>query len=231
MPQTFPEQILQRMVRLSADGNSQGEVARTLGVSQGCISKILRHNWETGRPHQRKRGGSMKISTPMEDHQLLRMVRTNCYISTLRLRMQRIRPFGRRMSVRTIRRQLLATRYWSQRPARCSRLTLEHRRRRREWGRRHTVRDLRQRRHCIFCDESRFSLYHSDGRVRVRRRQRERQIDACISSLMMEIMARQSWYGVQPAGGTWTQQLSMCGIKCQSGSETWMTPPPPPLPT
>ena len=32
--------------------------------SQGCISKILGHNRETGRPHQRKRGGSMKISTP-----------------------------------------------------------------------------------------------------------------------------------------------------------------------
>ena len=35
-----------------------------VGVCQGCISKILRRNRETGRPHQRKRGGSMKISTP-----------------------------------------------------------------------------------------------------------------------------------------------------------------------
>ena len=30
------------------------------------------------------------------------------------------------------------------------------------------------------CDESRFSLYHSDGRVQVRGRQRERLIDACV---------------------------------------------------
>ena len=177
MPQNLPEQIQQRIVRLKS-----GEVARMLGVSQGCISKIMRHNRETARPHQRKRGGSMKISTPREDRQLLRMVRMNHFFSAPRLRMQTIGRFGRRMSVRTIRRRLLAAGFWSRRPARCPRLTLEHRRRRREWGRRHRVWDLRQWRNCIFSDESRFSLYHShcDGRVQVRRRQGERLIDACV---------------------------------------------------
>ena len=74
----------------------------------------------------------MKISTPREDRQLLRMIRTNRFISAPRLWMQMIRRFGRRMSVRTIRRRLLAAGYWSRRPARCPRLTLEHRWRRRE---------------------------------------------------------------------------------------------------
>ena len=183
MPQNLPQQILQRIVRLSADGNSQWEVARILGVSQGCISKILWCIQETGRPHQRKCGGSMKISTPREDCQLFQMVRTNPFISAPHLRIQMIRRLGRRMSVRTIRRRLLAAGYWSRRPARCHRLTLEHRRRRREWGRRHGVWDLRQwslNGHCIFSDESQFSLYHSDGRVRVHYRQGERLIDACV---------------------------------------------------
>ena len=108
MPQNLSEQILQRIFRLSADGNSQREVSRMLGVSQWCITKILRRNRETGRPHQRKRGGSMKTSTPREDRQLLRMVRTNSFISAPRQRMQMIRRFGRRMSVRTIRRRFLA---------------------------------------------------------------------------------------------------------------------------
>ena len=178
-------------------------------------------------------------------------------------------------------------------PARCPRLTLEHRRRRREWGRRQRVWDLRQWRHYIFSDESQFSLYHSDGRVRVRRRQGERLIDVCVqpndgnrgpsvmvwgaihhggrNELVMvdgainrnryiQILRNQmlpwrrgcldvtlcmsktmprpiqhvtrqplwtdrmlrSWTG-QLGIQTWTQ-LSMFGIKCQSGSETWMTP-------
>ena len=148
----------------------------------------------------------MKISTPREDRQLLRMVRVNCFISAPRLRMQMIRRFWRRMSVRTIRRRLLASGYWSRRPARCPRLTLEHRRRRLEWERRRRVWDLRQCRHCIFSDESRFSLYHSDGRVRVRRRQRERLIDACVQPNDGN-RGRQSWYGVQSTmgvGASWS---------------------------
>ena len=180
MPQNLPEQILQWIVKLLADGNFQREVARMLGVSQACISKILWCNRETGRPHQRKLRGSIKISSPREDRQLLRMVRTNHFISAPCLRMQMICWFGRWMSVWTIRRWLLAIRYWSRHPARWPRLILEQRRRRREWGRRYKVWDFRQWRHCIFSDESWFSLYHSDGRVWVRRRQGERLIDACV---------------------------------------------------
>ena len=180
MPQNLPQQILQRIVRVLAHGNSQQEVARMLGVSQGCISKIMRRNRETGQPHQTKRGGSMKISTQRKDRQLLWMVRMNRFISAPCLRMQMICRLGTRMSVRTIRRRLWAAGYWSQCPARCPRLTLEHRRRRREWGRRHKMWDLRQWRHWFFSDESCFSLYHSDGRVRVRCRHGERLIDASI---------------------------------------------------
>jgi len=180
MPQNLPQQILQRIVRLSADGNSQREVARMLGVSQGCVSKILTQprDWpttseEAWRFDENLHATGKPSTAPNGQNEPL-------LISAPRLRMQMIRLFRRRMSVRTIRRRLLAAGYWSRRPARCPRLTLEHRRRRREWGRRHRVWYHRQWRHCIFSDESRFSLYHSDGRVRVRRRQGERLIDACV---------------------------------------------------
>ena len=182
MSQNLPEQILQRIVRLSVDGNSQREVAWMLGVSQGCISKILRRNRETDRPHQKRHGGSMKISTLREDRQLLWTVRLNRFILAPRLRIQMFRRFVRRISVRTIRWRLLVVGYWSRRPARCPKLTLELRRRHHERERRHKVWDLRQLRHCIFSDESRLSQYHSNGRVRARRRQGERLIDACVQS-------------------------------------------------
>ena len=85
-------------------------------------------------------------------------------------------------------------------PARCPRLTLEHRRRRREWGKRHRVGYLRQWRHCIFSDESRFSLYHSDGQVRVRAVGKGRDWLMPASSLMMEIVARHGM-GCNPPWG------------------------------
>ena len=43
MPQNLPEQILQRIVRLSADGNSQREVARMLGG----VSRMHKQNFAT----------------------------------------------------------------------------------------------------------------------------------------------------------------------------------------
>ena len=202
MPQTLPEQILQWIVSFSADGNLQREVARMLGVSQGCIRKICDSTERLADHIRWKRGGSMKISTPREDHQLLRMVRTNCFISVPRLRMRMIRRFGRRMSAWTIRRRLLAAGYWSRRPARSPRFTLEHRQRRRVWRRRHRVWDLRQWRHCIFIDESRFSLYYSDARVRVHYTQGRGWLMPA-SSLMMEIVARQLWYGGRKLSWSW----------------------------
>ena len=56
------EQILVCIARLSAEGYSQREVARMLGVSQGCVSKILRRNRDTGRPHQRWCGGRRSLT-------------------------------------------------------------------------------------------------------------------------------------------------------------------------
>ena len=81
------------------------------------------------------------------------------------------------MTARTVINRHLAAGYKSQRHARCSRLTLVNRRRRRQWGQRHRVWDIRHWINFIFNDEFRFYLYHSDGRAKV---QSERLIDACI---------------------------------------------------
>ena len=138
----------------------------------------------------------MIISTPQKDRQLFRMVRTNCFSAPC-LRMQMIRRFGKRMSVWTIRRRLLAAGYWTRLPARCPKLTLEHRWRRHEWRWRHRMWDLRQWRHCIFfSDEFWFWCAVGMGKGWL----------MPASSLMMEIMARQSLYGVQSTiygGGEW----------------------------
>ena len=141
---------------------------------------MLKQNLVTQPRHWSTTSGeAWKISMLWEDRQLLWMVRTNRFISAPRLLMQMIRRFGWRMSVRNIRRRLLAAGYWSRRPAKCLRLTLEHRWLRRYWGRGYKVLDLRQWRHCIFRDESQFSLYHNDGRVRCAQKARG-EADWCL---------------------------------------------------
>ena len=118
--------------------------------------------------------------------------------------MQMIRQFGRRMSVRTIRRRLLAAGYWSRRPARCPRLTLDHRRRSREWERRHRVWDLRQWRDCVFSDESRppYTTVTVGSGCAVGK---GRGWLMSASSLMMEIVAREEeWAGL----GEWSHETA-----------------------
>ena len=68
-------------------------------------------------------GHRQRISTPREDRFLLRMMHANRVLSSNRLKAQLIRHTGRRLSVRTITRGLLALGYQSCWLARCPRLT------------------------------------------------------------------------------------------------------------
>ena len=129
MPSNLQEQILVRIVRLPAEVYSQREVARMLGVSQGCISNILRCKRITGRPHQRRHWGRRILTTAREDRQLVWMVRDKRSISAPRLSVAMIRRFRRRLPIQSIVNR-------SRHPARCDRLTLDHRGRGRVWGER-----------------------------------------------------------------------------------------------
>ena len=108
------------------------------------------------------------------------MVRMNRFMSAHWLRMYMILRFDRHMTARTAINRFLAAGYRSQSPTRRPRLSLTHRRHHREWGQRRRVSDFRHWKHCIFSVDSRFPLYHSNGRARVRRGQGKRLKDACI---------------------------------------------------
>ena len=108
---------------------SEKHMATILGVSQWCISKILRHNrnkhcsatlveaWRSEESDHSLR----------EDRQLIRMVRDNRFISAPRLCVGMIRRFQRSLSVGGVIHRLLAAVYQSRRPFRCLTLTLDHR--------------------------------------------------------------------------------------------------------
>ena len=102
MPRNLQDQILVRIVKLSAEVYFQREVARMMGVSQVCISKILWCKRKTGRPHQRRRWGRRILTTAREDRQLVWMVRDKRFIAAPRLRVAMISQFRRRMSIRSI---------------------------------------------------------------------------------------------------------------------------------
>ena len=134
--------------RLSHEGRTQLEIAAITRVSQGAISQILKQSRETGTPNQRPHGRRQGSTYGRQDRALLRMVCYNWFHSSRRI--------GRRIAVRTIYRRLWTAGYPSGRPAKCPILTGEHRRRCRQWARRHRDWDPRRWRYCVFSDEFRF---------------------------------------------------------------------------
>ena len=123
------------------------------------------------------------MTIPRADHALIRIMRSNRFLSSSRIRVGLIRPTGRCVSIRTVQRCLVAGGFRSRRPARYPSLTHDHHRRCRLGARRHWNWNHQHWSHVIFADESRFSLYHCDGRARVRRHVGERLVDCCIQEM------------------------------------------------
>ena len=120
------------------------------------------------------------MTTPRIDRALILIMRRNRFLSSSKTRVELIRRTGRRVSARTVQRCMVAAGYRSRRPARCPKLTHDHRHRCRLWARRHRNWNHQHWSHVIFADESRFSLYHRGGRAWVGRRVGERLVDCCI---------------------------------------------------
>ena len=153
------------MVRLSAEGCSQREVGKLLGVLQGCVGNFVRCNRGTGGTYQWRHGGRRSLITAQGDRELIRMVTDNRSTSAPRLSVEMFRRFWRRLSVRSFVKRLPVAGYQSRRPTGCSRLILGHRRRPRVCGKMHRRWDLRHWTHCVFNDEPCFTLFHNDGCV------------------------------------------------------------------
>ena len=131
MSANIPPWIIVLIVRLSAHVLSQREILRNTGVSRGGISKVIHHFRETRRAIERPHGHRLRMTTPREDRSLVWIMRRNRFLSSLRIRVELIRRTGRHVFAGTVQRYLVAVGYYSRRPAKCPRLTHNHRCRRR----------------------------------------------------------------------------------------------------
>ena len=146
------------------------------GKYVGCASRRRLQSFATQPRHWSATSAEASnfrgcLTTAREDKQLIQMVRGNRLISAPHLCVEMIRWFGSSLSVWSFLNRLLAAGYMSRRPDGCPRLILDHRRLCRAWGRTHRKCHLRHLRQCVLTDESRFTLFQSDGSARVHCRQ------------------------------------------------------------
>ncbi|KAK7107428.1 hypothetical protein V1264_015361 [Littorina saxatilis] len=190
------------------DGVSKCEVARQLGVSHSVIVRLNQRFQTTNNVEERPRLGRPKKTTHREDRfiqrQALQHRATTCKVIRGQLR----EATNINVCERTIGNRLHDARLRSRRPAVRPLLTQAHHRAPLAWSRRHlrwTRRDWAQ---VLFSDESRFNLYHSDGRRKVWRREGERYEDDTVHERVAFGGGCHGLGGLQPSS---TQPPVPCG--------------------
>ena len=126
---------------------------------------------------------------------LIRIMRTNMFISSSKIGVELIRWTERCVSAHIVQRHLVAAGYHSRSPARCPKHTHDQHCQSRIWAPRYQKWNHQHWSLVIFADESMFWLYNCDGRAHIRQPHGERLVDCCIQK-MGEISAPPSWYGV-----------------------------------
>ena len=168
----------ERAIGMLQAGATQVDVARRYNVARITIYRLWQRYLTTNTTADRPRSGRPRVTTPRHD----RFIRL-CH---LRNRFETpshtasVIPGMRRISPRTVRRRLAEAGLRARRPYRGPMLTQRHRQQRLEWSRRHLRWTIRDWQEVLFTDESRFTLRHADGRVRVYRRSGERYSDPCV---------------------------------------------------
>ena len=166
-----------RAVAWFQDGVTKREVARRLQVSISVIVRLIQRYTATGRAQERRRSGRPKKTNPREDRLIEQALQTRTASSSIIRRHVRVVA---NISQQTIRNRLHGFNLRSRRPAVQPPLTPAYRAARRAFCRRQVRWTRHQWSQVLFSDESRFTMNHNDGRLRVWRRPGQHFIDATV---------------------------------------------------
>lgn len=169
-----------QIIGMSNAGMNQKDIANSMNVSQSVVSRLLKKQRETGNVGDRPRSGRPKLTTPREDRLLLRISRRNRFASSESVRSMFRDSTGVRLSRSAVNKRLIRAGLYARRPAKRPRLLPRHKAERLNFAIIRRGWRIRTWRRILWTDESRFCLYHNDGRRRVRRLRGERYNADCV---------------------------------------------------
>ena len=144
------------------------------------ISRLLQKFRQTGRVDDQAKQPRRRVTTPQQDRQIVTDHQQNRFETAASTARRTRGRHGRPISNMTVLRRLRSQGIRAYRPFRGLVLTPRHRQNRLLWARRHRRMTRAEWANVLFTDESRFNLFHNDGRMRVYRRRGERLNDDCV---------------------------------------------------
>lgn len=162
-------------------GISMRRTARMAGVTLRTVQNVKRRYEETGNHLRRPCNGRPRCTSTREDRYIVSTVLRNRHINAVEVQQQLLQTRMDYISDSTVRRRLAEANLKPRRPASGPKLERGHCVARLQYAREHLHWDEEEWLRVLFTDESRFSLYTSDGRRNVYRRPGERYIQACFS--------------------------------------------------
>ena len=160
--------------------------SRSLGISErmhvSTIERLVRRLRKTGRVADQPRSGRPRVTSQRQDRAIRLAHLRNRHLTATETAVDTVGSHNRRIHPKTVRNRLRDFGLRIRRPNVGLPLNRARRARRMAWVTAQAPRrfPIRQWRRVFFTDESRSTLFRSDGRRRLYRRRRERFADACI---------------------------------------------------
>ncbi|GFV46307.1 transposable element Tcb2 transposase [Trichonephila clavipes] len=168
-----------KIVGLREAGLSYRAVAARVQRNSSTIMRVSKQWTEEGRTARKSGSGPRNVTSAPDDRRLVRMAQTDRAASSRKLAAQWSTATGVSLCASSIQRRLLQRGLRVRIPLYRIPLTQNHCHLRLQWANVHRNwrADWLQ---VVFSDESRFNLWHHDGRIRVRRYAGERHNPECI---------------------------------------------------
>jgi len=168
----FDISVKWRAVGMFEAGKSRKWISRFLRVPKRTVDYWIKCYVDRGSVCHKKGAGRPKKSTDRSNRLLVRLAKRHRFSSAARL----LGYWQEQVSVRTVYRRLLEKRIKKYRVAKKPKLSEAHVEARKRWALSHSLWHVGRNnwRFVVWSDESRFSLFVNDGRIRVWREKGER---------------------------------------------------------
>ena len=181
-------------ITLRKEGYSYREIASKMGngVSPAGVLKLCKRFETTGKVTNQTGRGRKKATTTLTDRRIVRLALQNRRSTAVDIN-RSLEDAGVKVSDRTVRRRLVAAGMRARIPRKKPFLNAVQRQKRLQWARQHVLWTKEQWEKVLWSDETRISIFGSDGVRYVRRRAGEECLPECTTATMKHPLNIMVW--------------------------------------